>query len=48
MIGNKTDILMISESKPDDTFPTSQLVKENFTEPFRLDRLRNGGGILHC
>ena len=46
MIGNKIDILMISESKLDDTFPTSQFVIDRFTEPFRLDRTRNGGGIL--
>ena len=35
MIGNKIDILMISESKLDDTFPTSQFVIDSFTEPFR-------------
>ena len=46
MIGNKIDILMISESKLDDTFPTSQFVIDSFTEPFRLDRTRNGVGIL--
>ena len=46
MIGNKTDVLIISESKLDDTFPTSQFVIDRFTEPFRLDRTRNGGGIL--
>ena len=46
MIGNKIDILMISESKLDDTFPTSQFVIDSFTEPFRLDCTRNGGGIL--
>ena len=46
MIGNKIDILMISESKLNDTFPSSQFVIDSFTEPFRLDRTRNGGGIL--
>ena len=46
MIGNKIDILMISESKLDDTFPTSQFVIDSFTEPFRLDCTRNGDGIL--
>ena len=46
MIGNKIDILMISESKLDDTFPTSQFVIDSFTEPFRLDRTRNGGVVL--
>ena len=42
MIGNKIDILIISESKLDDTFPTSQFVIDSLTEPFRLDRTRNG------
>ena len=28
------------------TYPTSQFVIGNFTEPFRLDRARNRGGIL--
>ena len=47
MIGNKIDILMISESKLDDTFPTSQFVIDSFTEPFRLDRTRNGGVVYY-
>ena len=46
MIGNKTDILIISESKLDDTSLTSQFSIDNFTELLRLDRTRNGGGIL--
>ena len=28
------------------TYPTSQFVIGKFTEPFRLDRARNRGGIL--
>ena len=46
MIVNKIDILIISESKLNDTFPTSQFLIDSFTEPFRLDRTRNGTGIL--
>ena len=46
MIENKFDILMISEPKLDDTFPTSQFAINSFTEPFRLDRTRNWGGML--
>ena len=46
MIGNKTDILIISESKLDDTSLTSQFSIDNFTELLRIDRARNGGGIL--
>ena len=46
MIANKIDILVISKSKLDDTFPTSQFVIYSFAEPLRLDHTRNGGGIL--
>ena len=46
MIGSKTDIPMISELNLDDIFPTSKFVIDSFTEPFRLDCNRNGGGIL--
>ena len=46
MIGNKTDILIISESKLDDTSLTSQFSIDNFTALLRLDRTRNGGDIL--
>ena len=31
MIGNRTDILMISESNLDDTFPTAQFAIDSFT-----------------
>ena len=37
---------MISETKIDDTFPDSQFLIEGFSEPYRLDRTGNGGGIL--
>ena len=37
MIGNKTNILIISESKLDDTSLTSQFSIDNFTELLRLD-----------
>ena len=47
MIGNNIDIRMISESKLDDTFTTSQFVIDSFTEPFRLDRTRNGGVVYY-
>ena len=42
MMGNKTDILMISESKLDDIFPTSQFVIDSFTETFKLERWPSG------
>ena len=37
---------MVSETKIDMTFPTSQFVIEGFAAPFRLDRTNTCGGIL--
>ena len=45
IVKDNIDILMISESKLNDSFPDSQFLIEGFGEPFRLDRNRNGGGI---
>ena len=45
-VGNNLDILMVSETKIDDTFPKSQFLIEGFSKPFRLDRTAKGGGIL--
>ena len=46
MMTNKIDILLISETKIDQTFPKSQFLIQSFSEPYRLDRTANGGGIL--
>ena len=40
------DILVITEKKLDDTFPTSQFLVDGFSEPSRLDSNKNGGGIM--
>ena len=40
------DILIISETKLVDTFPLSQFHIEGFSTPCRLDRNRNGVGII--
>ena len=40
------DVLVITETKLDDSFPTSQFLMKGFAEPFRLDRNRNGGGVM--
>ena len=37
---------MITETKLDDSFPTSQFLIQGFCTPSRLDRNKNGGGIL--
>ena len=45
-IKENINILMISETKIDDTFPEIQFCFPGFSKPFRLDRTCNGGGIL--
>ena len=39
-------VLVVTETKLDDSFPTSQFLVKGFAEPFRLDRNRNGGGVM--
>ena len=46
IVNNEIDILMVSETKLDDTFPTSQFLMQGFSTPFRNDRTSKGGGIL--
>ena len=46
IVKDKIDILMISETKLDSSFPKGQFHLHGFSEPSRLDRNRNGGGIL--
>ena len=40
------DVLVVKETKLDDSFPTSQFLMKGFAEPFRLDRNRNKGGVM--
>ena len=40
------DILVLTETKLDDTFPTAQFLVNGFSEPYRLDRNRKGGGNM--
>ena len=46
IINNNTDILIISETKLDPSFPNGQFHIHGFAEPYRFDRNGNGGGIL--
>ena len=46
VIGNKLDILTIQETKLDASFPPGQFLIDGYTEPYRLDRNRNGGGVM--
>lgn len=45
-INNKIDILMISETKLDNSFPKGEFNIPGFTEPYRMDRNCHVGGIL--
>ena len=46
MVTEEIDILMITETKLDDSFPASQFFIQGFWTPFRLDQNKNGGRIL--
>ena len=40
------DVLMVSETKIDDSFPVGNFLIDGFSTPYRLDRESNGGGII--
>ena len=46
MLTEMLDILIIFETKLDDSFPESQSYIEGLRKPFILDRSKHGGGIL--
>ena len=46
LIKDNIDVLMISETKLDESFPTSQFMINSFSAPFRLDRNDKGDGII--
>ena len=39
-------ILVLTETKLEDTFPTVQFLMNGFSEPYRCDRNRNRGGVM--
>ena len=45
VMGN-LDILKVTETKLDESFPTSQFIIPSFISPYRFDRTKDGGGIL--
>ena len=45
-IRGNVDILTVSETKIDDSFPNRQFLIDGYTAPYRLDRNSVGGGIL--
>ena len=46
IIGKNLDILTIQETKLDASFPPGQFLIDGYSEPYRLDRNRNGGGVM--
>ena len=46
LIENNIDILLLTETKIDASFPNTQFRIDGFSAPFRLDRNRFGGGVL--
>ena len=45
-VKGKIDILMISETKIDESFPKGNFLIEGFNTCYRLDRDSKGGGIM--
>ena len=46
LIKGKLDILVITESKLDNTFPEKQFLIPGYKKPFRADRNKDGGGVI--
>ena len=46
MVSNNVDVLLMSESKIDNTFPVSQFCVPRYSVPFRLDRTGKKRGII--
>ena len=46
LIENNIDILVLTETKIDASFPNAQFRIDGFSAPFRLDRNRFGGGAI--
>ena len=46
LVPGKVDIHVITETKLNSTFPTSQFLIESYNEPYRFDRNRNGVDVL--
>lgn len=46
MIEGKVDIFVVTDTKLDSNFPTSQFYTIGFTKPDRLDRNRDGRWVL--
>ena len=45
-VKGSADILMVSETKLEDSFPVGQFLIDDFQQPFSFDLNKNGGGIF--
>ena len=43
---DNVDIMVVTETKLDETFPKTQFTMEGYHLPFRVDRDTNGGGVM--
>ena len=46
LIQGNVDILVVTETKLDSTFPTAQFLIDGYSKPYRWDRNRYGGGVI--
>ena len=46
LVQGKIDILIISETKIDESFTSNQFMIDGYSTPFREDRNSHGGGVL--
>ena len=46
LIQGKVDILIITETKFDGSFPLDQFIINGYSKPYRLDRTRKRGGVI--
>ena len=46
LTANEIDVLLLLETKIDETFPLEQFLISGFAKPIRLDRNSRGGGIM--
>eukprot|EP00111_Clytia_hemisphaerica_P002204 TCONS_00006179-protein len=46
VIKDNVDIFLVSETKIDEPFPENHFIIENYSRPYRLDRDKQGGGLL--
>ena len=45
-ISPSMELLLVLETKLDDSFPTALFLMSGFCKPYKLDRSSNGGGLL--